>query len=339
MWFAVTLAVAVCGSLLGWKLKIPAGILLGAILCVALFQIISGQADVPDYIRVISQGIVGTHVGTLFRKEDLLRLKKQAGAVAIMLCGIFLYNLIISVLLDKLTPLDFVTAICAFAPCSIADMSLLCEDLGGNTGMVAAIQTMRLFSVLLIVPVVVTRIRKLERKRTEKKTRIPVRWNWQIAVTLVIGLSASYLGYALKVPAGSLSFSMVAVGIFQLLSGKSGFHPSLRKPAQCLSGMLVGSRITAAHLAVIAPSMGGVLLGLLGYLALNYTLAVLFTKCRWMDFETALFSTAPGGMSDMGLLAAEFGGDLLTVSLFQQLRYVGVVLLFPPLIQMLTQIG
>lgn len=339
MRFAVILAVAVCGSILGWKVKLPAGILLGAILCVAVFQVIFDFGEVPDYIRVISQGLVGTHVGTLFRKEDFLKLKSKAGALTAMLGGILVYNVLISLVLEKITPLDFTTALCAFAPCSIADMSLLCEDLGGNTGMVAAIQTMRLFAVLLLVPVLFTKVRKVERKRGEKRKAAAAPGNPYPFLTLAIGMGASYLGYRLQVPAGSLSFSMIAVGVFQLLTGKGSFRPELRKPAQCLSGMLVGSRITAAHLAVIAPSLGGVLLGLLGYIVLNYLLALLFVKCKWMDFETALFSTAPGGMSDMGLLAAEFGGDLLTVSLFQQLRYVGVVLLFPPCIQVLSQLG
>ena len=102
--------------------------------------------------------------------------------------------------------------------------------------------------------------------------------------------------------------------------------------------MLVGSYIALEQLKLLTQNLLPVLLVLLGFVGLNYLLAKAFSS-QGMEFATALFSTAPGGMSDMGLLATEFGGDLVTVAFFQQIRYVGVVVLYPPMIHLLAALS
>ena len=333
------LLIAVCGSLIGAKLKLPAGVLLGAIISTVTFQLIWGGASAPSFVKIISQGLVGTHIGTLLSREDFTRLKNLWLPAIELLLTLLTFNLSTAWLLSLTTEMSIVTAICAFAPCSIADMALLCQELGGNTGVVASVQSLRLIAILSLTPLLAARV--IPRKGSE---RASVRMgksfvlNRYAFVTLGIGLSASVLGYALHVPAGCLSFPILVVGGWQLLWGKGSFSASLRKPAQCLSGMLVGSYIALEQLKLLTQSLLPVLLVLLGFVGLNYLLAKAFSS-QGMEFATALFSTAPGGMSDMGLLATEFGGDLVTVAFFQQIRYVGVVVLYPPMIHLLAALS
>lgn len=334
--FFITAAVAILGSILGKKLHVPAGILLGSIFSVAVLQIFFHAAAAPPALKILSQGIVGTHIGSLLSKHDFIRLKQMWPAALTLLGMLLAFNVVSAIFLNCVTELSIITAICSLAPCSIADMSLLCQELGGNAGAVACIQALRLLAILSLTPLVAQRTIPQESEKpwairhTSKYT-----WNIYSSITLGLGLCASWLGYALHIPAGCLSFSMVAVGVYQLIAGKATFHAKLRKPAQCLSGMLVGGSIYLEQLQMMVHSLPAVALVLLGFVGLNLLMARMLAG-KHMSYATALFATAPGGMSDMGLLAAEFGGDLVTVAFFQQLRYIGVILLYPPLIRLFS---
>jgi membrane AbrB-like protein len=59
-------------------------------------------------------------------------------------------------------------------------------------------------------------------------------------------------------------------------------------------------------------------------------------KIADMNLSTALLATAPGGVSDMALIADDLGADMQTVSIMQLFRLFAVYLIFPPLLR-LTQ--
>ncbi len=343
---AVTLAVAAAGSAAGKRLRLPAGILLGAIFAVAVYNLCTDMAAAPVQIKILSQGLVGAQIGSTVRRSDLKRLRFYFRPMVYLILALLGYCLLAGALLSFTAPLDLATAVCALAPCSIADMSLLCTEIGGNVAAVASVQTMRLVCILVAVPFVAGRFRKGRAAPAEsagpagKQTGGPTAENTRknLLLTLSVGLSASLLGYLLHIPAGTLTFSMAAVTAYALCTGKAWIPPRFRRFAQLLSGMLVGSYVAREDLLRLAGSLPSIFCALLGFVVLNLFLARLFSRKGHMSFMTALFSTAPGGMSDMGLLAAEMGGDLMTVAFFQQSRFIGVMLLYPPVIRLLSRL-
>ena len=72
-----------------------------------------------------------------------------------------------------------------------------------------------------------------------------------------------------------------------------------------------------------------VILLALGWILLNLLLGWIFHRTGKLMLETALFATAPGGMSDMGMIAAEMGGNSAQVSVMQLCRVVCAVVLCP----------
>lgn len=375
---------AYLGSRAGHRMRLPAGVLLGAVAAVAAVQLWTGQAVMPGWIKIISQGLIGTQIGTMLDQTAVKHLRRLWPEALLLLLALLLYNLLTAFLLSCTTEQSAVTIICAMAPCSIADMSLLCSELGGNTSAVAAVQTMRLFFILSAAPLMAEKTAAKEearektatKKAAAKKTAVektaaeemqkaaiqkqcaqPAAFTQRVlpsvgklfgqidqemAVCLCIGLSASWLGYLWRVPAGCLSFSAVASGAYRIAAGKRmaqdrvNFPGGLKRLAQCLSGALVGSYMAYEDLKAVASFFIPVVFALFGYLVLDYLLAKAFSHREKITFITALFAAAPGGMSDMGILAAEFGGDIVTVAFLQQIRNIGVVLLYPPVIRMFS---
>ena len=56
-----------------------------------------------------------------------------------------------------------------------------------------------------------------------------------------------------------------------------------------------------------------------------------------MDPVTALFACAPGGLTDMALIAADLGADSSKVAAMQMMRLVSVIALYPTIIGWLVR--
>ena len=75
----------------------------------------------------------------------------------------------------------------------------------------------------------------------------------------------------------------------------------------------------------------------LGWIAVSLAIGMLLTKHFGFSMETALFSSIPGGMSDMGLAAEEMGGNTIVVTSVQSCRMVAVLITTPVLAKMISK--
>lgn len=158
-------------------------------------------------------------------------------------------------------------------------------------------------------------------------------------LTNAIGAVGGILLYRLKVPAGAMIGAMIAVMVFNILAGSALYPDDIRKYVQIASGILIGSRIQRKDVGelrqVIVPS----LLLLVGMFALNLSFAFLFTRFGNLDINTSLFAAAPGGMSDMALIAEDLGANTAQVAMLQLARILFIISLFPLLFKWLAARG
>ena len=63
LWLCVTVAVGVAGSVLLYRLGLPAGAMVGAIVFVGAFQILTGQGWFPKVVKTAVQALVGGFIG------------------------------------------------------------------------------------------------------------------------------------------------------------------------------------------------------------------------------------------------------------------------------------
>ena len=80
-----------------------------------------------------------------------------------------------------------------------------------------------------------------------------------------------------------------------------------------------------------------VLLAVASFLIMGLVAAVIISRCTDMDLVTALFACAPGGLTDMALIAADLGADSTKVAGMQMLRLVSVIALYPTIIGWLVR--
>lgn len=330
----LTIAVAIVGSYIGNKLGFPAGTLIGAMCSVGVFQLVTGLAWFPSEIKTISSAIVGAYLGARVTRADLLSLAKIPLATIIMLLGMFGYNFICCFALHHVAGIDPVTGILASAPSGVTEMSLVALDVGANSTLVSSMQAFRLIAATTITPFLhryILQHRKHEMKALseEESKKTAPKQNRDIVVTLTIGLVFGVVGKVSGIPAGTICLPMIACACYNLRTKKGYLPKKIQRAALCCNGAIIGTRLLMKDLLVFRSILFLVIAMTVGWIMLNLALGWTVHRVGGLPLETALFATAAGGMSDMGVIASELGGNATQVSVMQMCRVVCVVTICP----------
>ncbi|MGB3511442.1 MAG: AbrB family transcriptional regulator [Microcoleaceae cyanobacterium] len=145
----------ILGILLGQWLKLPTTGFLGAFLLgLLLFWSAPDLFFVPHWLWVVALILVGVSIGWKFDWQAARKLWKAVLLEITLVIILMLSCLAIGYEFHLLTHIDLVTAILGFAPGGIEAMIATANQLGGDTGMVLAIQITRqmliLFSIYLL---------------------------------------------------------------------------------------------------------------------------------------------------------------------------------------------
>jgi len=151
----LTLIVAFIGGMVGLKLKIPAGALVGAMIAVALVKIGSGRGELPYNFRIMAQIVVGGMLGLNFTMETVTGLKNLIVPAMIVVIGLTLFSVILGFVLSKLTGMDLTTALFSVSPGGLTDMTLISGAYGADTPTVALLHLMRLLTVITVLPTII----------------------------------------------------------------------------------------------------------------------------------------------------------------------------------------
>lgn len=155
MTIILTLIVAIVGGLLGLKLKIPAGALIGAMVAVAIMKIGTGRGDIPYSYKLLAQIVVGGMLGLNFTMETVKGLKKLIIPAMVVVIGLTLFSIILGFVLSRLTGMDLTTALFSVSPGGLTDMTLISGEYGADTSTVALLHLMRLVTVISVLPTVI----------------------------------------------------------------------------------------------------------------------------------------------------------------------------------------
>ncbi|HBH12026.1 MAG TPA: AbrB family transcriptional regulator [Clostridiales bacterium] len=154
----LTLFVAVLGGLIGLRLRIPAGSLIGSIVASALFNIISSKGFIPYNFRLVAQMVVGGYIGLSFSRSSLLQIKSTILPLIMMVVGMFVFSILMGLFLHKVAGIDLATAMLGTAPGGITEMSILADSYGADISIVASMHLIRIVSIVIFLPPIIRKI-------------------------------------------------------------------------------------------------------------------------------------------------------------------------------------
>ena len=116
MYILLTTITAVLGGYLFYKMKIPAGAMIGAIIFSAVFNLLTGIGEFPPEAKVVVQAIAGGFIGQRITRNELREMKNILGTSILMFVCMTLYTLLVGGIMTRVTQLDLATVLASTMP-------------------------------------------------------------------------------------------------------------------------------------------------------------------------------------------------------------------------------
>lgn len=155
-------AVAGLGASLALRLRLPAGALIGPLLLAA---VLTGSGLVhrvtpPEFPREAAFTLIGLYVGMCFTRATIARVGRLLPSVFAFVTALIVITGLLAWGLSLVTSIDVLDAYLATTPGGINAVLVVAFASGAHTGFVFAVQTLRLFVMVLTAPYLVRRVLK-----------------------------------------------------------------------------------------------------------------------------------------------------------------------------------
>lgn len=351
----VTLIVGLIGGMAFLRFKVLAGAMIGSMLAVALFNIITGSAYLPVNAKIITQIAAGAFIGAGIKYKDVMDLRFMIKPAVLMVSLMISLDLFIGYIMFRTTGIDLVTALFACAPGGLVDMTLISNDFGADSSKVAILQLVRLMGVMILLPSIIKYVSThltikykgeacgsatvqcmdLKTKGTVEAKSTTEQYKINVLLTMFIAFTGGLAGYKLGIPAGALTLSMVAVGTFSIFTDRGYMPMNIRRFTQVCAGALIGERMTLVDVLSLRNVIVPACILLFGIIIINLFLGFIMSKISKLEIVTSLLASVPGGVSDMALIAKDLEGDVPKVAILQLARYICVISFFPIIVKLI----
>ena len=143
------------GGVIGTKLKIPAGALIGAMLTIIVFKMtMKMHWEIPKGFTFALQVFVGIMVGATFQPELFHVMKKIALPVIISCVVLVGTGILMAVIFTRLGMLDIGTAYLGTSPGAMSALIVMALDSGAQPMLVVCFHFVRVVFVILTAPLI-----------------------------------------------------------------------------------------------------------------------------------------------------------------------------------------
>ena len=129
--------------------------MIGSLIAVAIYNYFSQMGYMPANLKIIGQIIIGGTIGMNFTKSSLAEMKQVVFPAVISVVILLTVGVIAGYILHKVAGIDLITALLGTSPGGLTDMTILAAAFEADTIIVSSIHLVRLFSVILLMPIFV----------------------------------------------------------------------------------------------------------------------------------------------------------------------------------------
>jgi uncharacterized protein len=149
---AETLAIALAGGVTFAWLELPAGLVSGSVLAVAVAALLGRPVKVPLALCRVCYVVVGILLGTVVTPETLRGVATWPVSIALLMLASLSMMLATSIYLRVVHHWDPLSALMGASPGSMAQVIALSSELGGDLRAIAIVQTVRILLLVVGLP-------------------------------------------------------------------------------------------------------------------------------------------------------------------------------------------
>ncbi|MGG1401600.1 AbrB family transcriptional regulator [Bacillus salipaludis] len=308
------------------------------------------QKGMPKYWLFMGQFILGIHLGQKINLTFLHVFKENWLAIILMLLLSIILSLLSGLVLWKYSHTDMMTSFFGTAPGGLSAMPGIAEEAGANTAVVSIIQTMRVFLVILMIPLIAS-FSASHSGNSANPVPLPVPADPEFKIGMLLWTFAfiafAYVGYRLikylRFPAPWLIGSMVGVAIAQSLGSfmiggdiVSWWPHEVIILSQIMIAASIGSRFQKSMFIGLKRTIVVSFLSTIGLIFSMFICAVLVAKITGISLITSILAFAPGGIAEMTTTSVVLHGDSTFVVAVQVLRILIICVILPQFFRLLN---
>ncbi|MGI9452353.1 MAG: AbrB family transcriptional regulator [Geminicoccaceae bacterium] len=151
----------------------------------------------------------------------------------------------------------------------------------------------------------------------------------RLLIALVIGMIGGAVFAWLNLPLPWMLGAMAATMAASLAGVDIAVPQAVRRPMISLVGVILGSTFTSDRVGKMIEWLPSVATMPVYVLVLGIAMLFYLRKVSGFDHKTGFFAAAPGGLSEMVILADQWGADLRNVALLHSARLLLIVFSIP----------
>jgi membrane AbrB-like protein len=319
-------------------LRLPAGLLLGAIAAAGVISGFEGRAEVSPKLFAMAQAAIGGMIAQKMTPAILHEMARDwplfiaAALSVVVVSGLFGW------VLTKARVFPGSTAIWGSLPGAASAMVLMADAYGADMRLVAFMQYLRVLLVALLASLIARFVAPGAEGSAAAVGGVATPVDWPAFVlTLALLLGSAWIARRLRIPAGPLLLPLFVGGVVQ----DAGLF-TLELPRAYLAlnyailGWCIGLRFSRAILLHAFKALPAILGSILALVALCGGLSLALARVAHVDPMTAYLAMSPGGIDAVAIIAASAKLDMSFVMALQTARVLVVILVGPALARFLS---
>jgi uncharacterized protein len=337
--FILTLGLALAGGILFTLAHIPLPWMLGP-MTVTMLWTLWGRKPLwwHNSFRDTGLTLLGYIMGTAVTIETAIGISMQLPAMLAVTLIVVAAGVAAGILVGRGAGISMQSAMIGSIPGGLSQMIVLAEEVkGADVTVVSFMQTIRLLSVIFIVPFIAFHGMAGNVGAGAAPSGNTVTDSITVASLLPflpILLVGGWIAAKLKIPTPYMLGPLLGTAVLVVLGVKAPQLPELVViVAQLLVGVHVGMSLRLSSLSNWRRLLPYTAAGSVGIIVITLVVAYVLSRLGLMSMATAFLGTSPGGMSEMGVTAIAVGADLPLVTSYQMFRILFILFIVPPVMR------
>lgn len=304
----LTLGIAAIGAWIGRALGLPAYLITGPAIAVTIGGLSGLKLDVHPYLRDVVFVVIGVGIGSTVSEDTVAAMTSWPLAFVVLGLSLVVTMFLCSALLTRGFGLDPRAAVLACAPGHLSYVIGLSATLKVDALLVTVVQSVRLLSLTLVVPVM-ARLLGVELSSLPLGGSAPmplVAFLALCAAGAVAGIIMARLRVSAALLVGAMLVSAVVHGTGYV---HGGLDPGLAVLSFVTLGGLIGTRFSGVTVRALRAALGAGLAVTAIASLVALVAAIPVATMIGMPLTTVLAGFAPGGFETMIALGAVLGAN------------------------------
>ena len=325
----LALVLATAGGFSFYALGLPLPWMLGALFFTMVASVRGVPLEAPNRIRPAVIAIIGVMLGARFTPDVITQALAWSQALGLLLVYLVLTAATVVPFYRFVGGFDWPTAYFSGMPGGLAEMIEMGEAIGAKVPPIILAHSLRIVMTIAMIAVWFRVIQGVSVGATSFST--PGALGVLDAVLLIgAAILGSFLGTRLRFPAPTFLGPMAISALLHLTEVTQSAPPGMMvSAAQVILGCVLGCRFIGIHPRELASAAW------LSFAATGITMILAVATGtiiqRWtgINLEQAMLALAPGGLTEMGLIALAIHADVAFVALNHVVRIIAVLVLAP----------